>query len=57
MILGGPHDVLQTVYHDEEEELIAIAIDEVSGRIAVCTERVLHVYRPYGQEEGALKVR
>ncbi|KAF2229701.1 WD repeat protein-like protein [Viridothelium virens] len=55
IILGGPHDVLQTIYHEEEEELIAVTIDEVSGRIAVCTHKVVHIYKPYGQREDALK--
>ncbi|KAI9690129.1 MAG: regulator of (H+)-ATPase in vacuolar membrane [Bathelium mastoideum] len=55
IILGGPHDVLQTIYHEEEEELVAVTIDEVSGRIAACTEKLVYVYKPYGQDEGALK--
>lgn len=33
-----------------------MAIDEATGKIAVCTTEEVHVYKPYGKKEGALKV-
>ena len=55
VILAGSHVLLQTIYHDESESLDAVAIDEASGKIASCSGPTVHVYRPYGQEESALK--
>lgn len=55
-ILGGPHDLIQTIYHEGSAVLDAVAIDEVSGRIAACTSEEAFVYRPYGWKEDALKV-
>ncbi|KAI9711287.1 MAG: regulator of (H+)-ATPase in vacuolar membrane [Bogoriella megaspora] len=55
IVLGGPDDVLQTLYNEDEEELVAVTIDEGSGRIATCTRNLVYVYQPYGQDEGALK--
>ena len=56
LILGGPHDLIQTIYHDEQSSLEAVAIDESSGKIAACTSEEVIIYKPYGKEEGALKV-
>ena len=56
VILGGPHDLIQTIYHDEQSELEAVAIDEATGKIATCTSKEVMIYNPYGREEGALKV-
>lgn len=56
VILGGPHDLIQTIYHDNAGALDAVAIDEVSGKIGTCTNEELYIYRPYGRIEGALKV-
>lgn len=56
VILGGPHDLIQTTYHDNAGALDAVAIDEVSGKIGTCTNEELYIYRPYGRIEGALKV-
>jgi WD40 repeat protein len=36
--------------------LTAIAFDEATGKIATCTERSVRIYRPYGQNEEALRV-
>lgn len=34
---------------------MAIAFDELSGKIAAASARTVHVYKPYGREEGALR--
>ncbi|KAF2203375.1 WD repeat protein-like protein [Delitschia confertaspora ATCC 74209] len=54
-VLDAPNHVLQTTYLDEEYELQAIALDEETGKIAVCGEKRVYVYQPYGQDEGAVK--
>ncbi|KAK0639249.1 RAVE protein 1 C terminal-domain-containing protein [Cercophora newfieldiana] len=54
-ILGDPETLLQTVYDDDEQPLEAIALDEASGKIAVCTDRTVRIYRPFGREEDALR--
>lgn len=56
MILSGPGDLVQTIYHEDFEALIAVTIDEASGNIAAASSREVHVYRPYGKEDGLLKV-
>jgi hypothetical protein len=56
VVLTGPDTILQTIYDDDEAELEAIAIDEASGKIATCVGKSVRVYRPYGRDEGALKV-
>ena len=57
MILSGPHSLIQTVYDDQLLTLEAVAIDEASGKIAICSSEEVHIYKPYGKKEGALKVR
>ncbi|KAH8888170.1 hypothetical protein GQ53DRAFT_724750 [Thozetella sp. PMI_491] len=54
-ILDNPDTLLQTVYDDDEEALEAIALDEATGKIAVCTRRVVRIYQPFGLEEDALQ--
>ena len=49
--------MLQTIYDDDDEPLQAVALDEASGKIAVCTGRSVRIYRPFGKEEDALQVR
>lgn len=56
VVLTGRNTILQTIYDDDEAELEAIAIDELSGKIATCTGPNIRVYKPYGQGEDALKV-
>lgn len=56
IILGGPHNIIQTVYHDASPHLDTVAIDEATGKIAVSDSQDIYVYRPYGKGEGALKV-
>ncbi|KAI9842429.1 MAG: regulator of (H+)-ATPase in vacuolar membrane [Sclerophora amabilis] len=55
VILGGVDRILQTIYHDDGLELEAVAFDEEFGKIAVCHDSTVLVYRPYGKDEGALK--
>ncbi|AEO71621.1 f9fa59cc-7d82-44e7-b430-5129f564278b [Thermothielavioides terrestris] len=55
-ILGDalPDALLQTVYDDgDPEPLQAVALDEASGKIAVCTSRAVRVYRPLLAEDRA----
>lgn len=56
MILAGPHQLLQTIYHDVTQILGAVAIDEASGKIAVCSGQAVYIYQPFGQTEDVLKV-
>ncbi|KAI9674117.1 MAG: regulator of (H+)-ATPase in vacuolar membrane [Caeruleum heppii] len=55
VILAGPTQILQTIYHDDPRELEAVVVDEESGKIAACDQDSVHIYRPHGQEEGALR--
>ena len=55
VILGGPHQLLQTIYHEDRSDLDAVAIDETTGKIATCTLTEVTIYKPYGKEEGLLK--
>jgi hypothetical protein len=48
--------ILQTIYDDDDDQLIAIALDEATGKIATCAKSNVRVYKPYGQGENALKV-
>ena len=53
--MKDPKTVLQTIYDEDPSFLIAISIDEATGKIVACTERTVRVYRPYGHDEGDLK--
>ncbi|KAL4869749.1 hypothetical protein BDV12DRAFT_167152 [Aspergillus spectabilis] len=55
VILGGPHKLLQTIYVDDTPALEAVAIDEISGKIAVCGGPHAFVYQPYGIQNETLK--
>ena len=55
VILGGPHDLIQTVYNDEFSTLDAITIDEATGKIAIASPEEIHIYNPFGKEEGVLR--
>ena len=57
VILGGPQDILQTIYIDDVDALEAITIEETSGTIAVCGGQNVYIYKPFGREEDVLKVR
>ncbi|OAA55964.1 WD repeat protein [Niveomyces insectorum RCEF 264] len=54
-ILGDHKRLLQTIYDDDETPLEAVALDEVSGSIAVCTHSAVRVYQPIEQPDGALQ--
>lgn len=55
-VLTGPHTLLQTIYPDGCSALDSVVISESTGKIAACDTRVVYIYSPYGQSEGALKV-
>lgn len=39
------------------QDLEAVALEEASGKIATCSGSIIYVYRPYGKDEGALRVK
>ncbi|KAI9809213.1 MAG: hypothetical protein M1825_002504 [Sarcosagium campestre] len=55
VILSGPDSLLQTIYRDEPDQLQSVALDEASGKLATCSKSILCTYRPYGEDECALK--
>ncbi|KAL8859597.1 MAG: hypothetical protein Q9178_003996 [Gyalolechia marmorata] len=55
IIFSGPDNLVQTIYNNDCEALTALSIDEASGKIATASSREIHVYRPYGKEDGLLK--
>ena len=55
IILGGPHELLQTIYLEEHSDLDAVAIDEATGKIATCSSDEVTICKPYGRQEGAIK--
>ncbi|ROV92027.1 hypothetical protein VMCG_09527 [Cytospora schulzeri] len=54
-ILSDHETLIQTIYDDDETHLEAVALDEVSGKIAVCTNRSVRIYKPFVHEDGVLK--
>ncbi|KAJ5097458.1 hypothetical protein N7456_008179 [Penicillium angulare] len=48
VILGGPQNLLQTIYVDDTDKLEAVAFNEASGKIAVCGGPDIFVYHPWG---------
>ncbi|KAK7746996.1 regulator of (H+)-ATPase in vacuolar membrane [Cytospora paraplurivora] len=54
-ILSDHTTLLQTIYDDDETHLEAVAFDEVSGKIAVCTSHTVRIYKPFVHEDGALQ--
>jgi len=42
---------------DNDAQFTAVAIDEVTGKIAASTGDLVYVYQPFGLEVDALKVR
>ncbi|TQS37401.1 hypothetical protein Golomagni_02129 [Golovinomyces magnicellulatus] len=55
VILTTAYSLLQVIYEESEDQLEAIAFDEESGKIAVCTRCSIRIYKPYGQGEDDLK--
>ncbi len=56
MILDGPNSLIQTIYPEECHDLLAVAIDGITGKIAAASSKEVYVYRPYGRTEGLLRV-
>ncbi|KUI67091.1 Regulator of V-ATPase in vacuolar membrane protein 1 [Cytospora mali] len=54
-ILSDHETLIQTIYDDDETHLEAVALDEVSGKIAVCTHRTVRIYKPFVHEDGVLR--
>ncbi|KAL7959039.1 RAVE protein 1 C terminal domain-containing protein [Trichoderma compactum] len=55
-ILDGLQTIIQTIYDDNGEPLQAIAIDELTGKIATSTATQVRIYKPLGGlQEDALK--
>ena len=56
VILGGPDDLIQTIYHDDSVGFDAVSVDKLSGMIAISNEEDIYIYRPYGRDDDVLKV-
>jgi hypothetical protein len=56
IILEDAQKVLQTIYIDDARPLEAVTINEASGRIAVCDQTHVYIYKPMGREERVLRV-
>ncbi|CAN8103308.1 unnamed protein product [Discula destructiva] len=54
-ILSDHDTLLQTIYDEDDQALEAIALNEVSGKIAVCTHNTVRIYRPVVHGDGDLK--
>ncbi|KAM0475522.1 hypothetical protein ACHAPX_006843 [Trichoderma viride] len=55
-VLDGLQTIIQTIYDENDEPLQAIAIDELTGKIATSTAAQVRVYKPLGGlQEDALK--
>jgi WD40 repeat protein len=55
VISSRPHRILQTLYIDSAKPLHAIAIEESSGRIAICDHHSVYIYDPVGRDDGLLR--
>lgn len=55
VVLTGPQTVAQTLYDDSGEHLEAVSFDERSGKIAVCSRRVAHIYYPRTDAGSSLR--
>ncbi|KAL8949154.1 MAG: hypothetical protein Q9222_004719 [Ikaeria aurantiellina] len=55
MILRGPHDLVQTIYHEACPALVAVIIDENTGKIATASATEVFIYSPYEHHEELLK--
>lgn len=56
VILGGAQQLLQTIYLNDANYLVAVTVDEQSGKIAVSDGDRIFVYAPQGKDERVLKV-
>lgn len=53
--MSDHESLLQTIYDDDDQPLEAIALDGVTGKLAVCTRRTVRIYRPFVHGDGDLK--
>jgi hypothetical protein len=56
VILDSPLHLSQTIYHNYLAPLDSVAIDGATGKIATCSKCSILIYKPYGQNDEALKV-
>ena len=56
VILEGPHQIAQTIYNDDGAPADAVDISGDTGKIAVGSRELVHIYVPYGQQDDVLKV-
>ncbi|KAI9892011.1 MAG: regulator of (H+)-ATPase in vacuolar membrane [Vezdaea aestivalis] len=54
-ILGGPYQLLQTIYLDDGVLLEALVLDEETGKFAACSKDLVYILRPYGRSDGDVK--
>lgn len=54
-ILSDHQSLLQTIYDDDDQPLESVALDEVTGKIAVCTHTTVRIYKPFVHGDGDLK--
>ena len=55
IVLGGPQQILQTIYVDDVESLSAVTVEETSGAIAACGGQNVYIYEAFGREEDVLR--
>lgn len=56
IILDESHHVIQTIYDDDNDrQLDAIVIDEISGKIATCSAEQVRIYQPLILREDSVK--
>lgn len=56
VILDKPNHIFQTIYHDNIKPFESVSLDEKTGKIAACSDGRAFIYKPYGYDEGLLKV-
>lgn len=57
IILGGPRHIIQTIYTEDEGNLVSVVLDEPSGKIATASAKAIYVYKPHGLDIGQPNVR
>ncbi|KAL1614331.1 regulator of (H+)-ATPase in vacuolar membrane [Diplodia seriata] len=55
VILDGPRHIIQTTYTEDEGNLVAVVLDEPSGKIAAASKTAVYVYKPHGLDIGQPK--
>jgi hypothetical protein len=55
-ILSDATTLVQTIYDIDPDPLQAIALDEASGALAVCTAKAVRLYRPALEPDDKIQV-